>query len=61
LATFELATKKADDVATFLMEKGKLHTTTVTHEGLNGVRISPHIYTSFDELDLLVETIQQIK
>lgn len=61
LATFELATKKAEDVADFLMEKGKLHTTTVTHEGLNGVRISPHIYTSFDELDLLVETIRQIK
>lgn len=61
LATFEVASKRADEVVNFLMQNGKLHTTTVMHEGLNGVRISPHVYTSFDELDLLVETIKKLR
>ncbi len=61
LATFEVLHKKAEDIVAHLLEKSKIHASAVVQEGLNGVRITPHIYTSFSELDLLVETLRAIK
>lgn len=35
----------------------KLHTTVIQHEAVNGVRVSPHVYTTLAELDLLVDEL----
>jgi len=60
LATFSIEGMKAEDIATKLFTNQKIHATTVLHEGLNGVRISPNIYTSTDELDILVSGIKSL-
>jgi selenocysteine lyase/cysteine desulfurase len=61
IGTFEVKGKTADEIANYLMEKAKLHTSTVKIEGLQGVRISPHIYTTFEELDVLVQVLCTLK
>ena len=60
LATFAIEGMKAEDVASKLFINQKIHATTVLHEGLNGVRISPNVYTSIDELDVLVSGIKSL-
>ena len=57
LATFAIEGMAAADIAGQLFTGQKIHATTVLHEGLNGVRISPNVYTSVKELDVLVEGI----
>ncbi|MEM9024617.1 MAG: aminotransferase class V-fold PLP-dependent enzyme, partial [Bacteroidota bacterium] len=37
-----------------------IHTSRVTHEGIDGVRIAPHIYTNTYELDVLVDRLRKI-
>ncbi len=58
IATFSLAGKDAGEIANHLFDSKKIHATTVVHEALNGVRISPHVYTTINELDELVEGIK---
>ncbi len=41
----------------FLANQYKIHTSPVIWESLNGIRVTPHIYTSLRELDRLVEAI----
>ncbi len=60
LATFAIEGMKAEDIVTKLFANQKIHATTVLHEGLNGVRISPNVYTSTDELDILVKGIKSL-
>jgi selenocysteine lyase/cysteine desulfurase len=43
-----------------LFEKFKIHTSPVKYENLNGVRITPHVYTATRELDKLLEGINYI-
>lgn len=59
IATFGLAGKDADEIEAELA-KAKIHTSKVKHGNVNGVRISPNVYTTIAELDLLVETIDKI-
>ncbi len=37
-----------------------IHTTNIKHEGVDGVRITPNVYTSISELDRLVEALNKI-
>lgn len=61
MATFSLKFKKAEDIVAYLLNESKIHTSTILWEGMNAVRISPSIYNSFSELDLLVDTLKKIK
>jgi selenocysteine lyase/cysteine desulfurase len=38
----------------------QIHTTNIKHEGVDGVRITPNVYTSIKELDRLVEALNTI-
>ncbi|MBX3239794.1 MAG: aminotransferase class V-fold PLP-dependent enzyme [Chitinophagaceae bacterium] len=49
--------KKAADLDAFLFEKYKIHTTTIVWENINGVRVTPNVYTTTKNLDVLVEAI----
>lgn len=42
------------------MNEFKIHASVVKVEQLNGIRISPHVYTSLSELDTLVKAIKTI-
>lgn len=51
--------KKHDDLATYLFDKYKIHTVSINWENINGVRITPNVYTTIQQLDLLVEGIRK--
>lgn len=60
IATFGIAGKKGNEIADHLFNRYNIHTTNIDHEGLNGVRVSPHVYTSLQELDTLVKAIKEL-
>jgi selenocysteine lyase/cysteine desulfurase len=46
---------KANDIETYLYDKHKIHVVSIVHEKINGVRITPNVYTSTKDLDVLVK------
>lgn len=48
------------EIETQLFNDYKIHTTAVNHNGVIGVRITPHVYTSLRDLDLLVIALKEI-
>jgi selenocysteine lyase/cysteine desulfurase len=51
---------EAGQIESKLFEKYKIHTSPVKWEKLNGVRITPHVYTAVRELDKLLEGLNFI-
>ena len=49
--------KKPADLEAFLFDKYKIHTVSIEWENIHGVRITPNVYTTIGNLDLLVEGI----
>jgi selenocysteine lyase/cysteine desulfurase len=49
--------KRPADLDNYLFSNYRIHTTTIQWENINGVRITPNVYTSTKDLDLLVEGI----
>jgi selenocysteine lyase/cysteine desulfurase len=50
----------AQQVEMRLMDKQKIHTVSIVHEKVNGIRISPNVYTNPSEIDLLVKGLTDI-
>ncbi len=50
--------KKPGELDSFLFEKYKIHSVGIVWENINGVRITPNVYTTSSNLDQLVEAIQ---
>jgi selenocysteine lyase/cysteine desulfurase len=51
--------KKPAELENFLFDKYKIHCVGIEWENIHGVRITPNVYTSINNLDLLVEGIQK--
>jgi selenocysteine lyase/cysteine desulfurase len=51
--------KKPADLDVFLMENYKVHTVGIEWENIKGVRITPNVYTTTKNLDVLVEGIER--
>ncbi len=49
--------RKPGELDSFLFDKYKIHTVGIVWENINGVRITPNVYTTTKNLDLLVEGI----
>ncbi|GAC1707304.1 MAG: hypothetical protein NVS9B7_19600 [Flavisolibacter sp.] len=49
--------KQPADLENYLFTHYNIHTTTIGWENMNGVRITPNVYTSTRDLDLLIEGI----
>lgn len=49
--------KKPGELDAFLMDKYKVHTVAIEWENIKGVRITPNVYTTTKNLDVLVEGI----
>lgn len=49
--------KKSADLDSFLFNNYKIHTTTIDWQNLKGIRITPNVYTTIKNLDVLVEGI----
>jgi selenocysteine lyase/cysteine desulfurase len=60
IANFTIAGWEAADIDAKLFEKWKIHCTTINQEKIHGVRVTPHVYTSLRDLDVLVQAITEI-
>ncbi|MCS6934008.1 MAG: aminotransferase class V-fold PLP-dependent enzyme [Chitinophagales bacterium] len=60
LATVGIQGKNPPEIVSTLLEKYRLHTTSIVHENVNGIRITPHVYTTTEELDRLIHALQTI-
>ena len=49
--------RKPAELESFLFNTYKIHTVGIEWENIHGVRITPNVYTTLDNLDLLVEGI----
>ena len=49
--------KKPGELDNFLMDKYRIHAVAIEWENIHGVRITPNVYTTIKNLDLLVEGI----
>ena len=49
--------KKPGELDSFLLDKFKVHTVSIAWENINGVRVTPNVYTTVKNLDTLVEGI----
>ncbi|MCZ2277073.1 MAG: aminotransferase class V-fold PLP-dependent enzyme [Bacteroidia bacterium] len=60
LCNFRIDGLKTSFLESTLLEKYRIHTSPITWENIDGVRITPHVYTSTADLDLLVKAITEI-
>jgi selenocysteine lyase/cysteine desulfurase len=51
---------QASEIEAKLFEYSKIHVTTIQYEKINGVRITPHVYTTLQDLDILIKTLNKI-
>ena len=57
LANFSIEGMKASEIDTELFNKYKIHTVGIVWEKIDGIRVTPHVYTRLSELDKLLEAI----
>ncbi len=60
IALLQVEGKEPSEVSQALWRDYKIHTVAIVWEEIKGVRITPHVYTSLKDLDLLVKAIRQI-
>jgi len=60
LITFGIEGKEPGEIGNYLFDKHQIHTTSINHEKVHGVRVTPHVYTSSYELDRLVKAIKEL-
>jgi selenocysteine lyase/cysteine desulfurase len=60
LFNFGIDGMEAGDISSALFEKYKIYTVAIKWEKINGVRVTPHVYTRLQDLDRFVEAIQTI-
>lgn len=49
--------RKPEELEKFLLDKYKIHTVAIEWENIHGVRVTPNVYTTAKDLDVLVEGI----
>jgi selenocysteine lyase/cysteine desulfurase len=60
LTAFGIEGKTGNDISSALMQNAKIHTTTIAIEGIDACRITPNVFTSLAEMDLLVAEIGKL-
>ncbi len=59
IANISIKGKTPADLDGYLWDKHKIHTVGIVWENINGVRITPNVYTQLSELDKLVDAIHK--
>lgn len=60
ISLLQIEGKEPSEISQALWKDHKIHTVAIVWENIMGVRITPHVYTSLRDLDLLVKAIRQI-
>lgn len=58
MVTLQVKGKPGNLLASDLMSKHAIHVTTVNTTGIDGIRVSPHIYTTVAEVDRLISALR---
>ncbi|HAD12291.1 MAG TPA: aminotransferase [Saprospirales bacterium] len=61
IGNFGFEGKKPGEISDQLFSKYKIHTVSIEWEKISGVRVTPNVYTTTDELDKLVKGIREMK
>ncbi|MEL6865102.1 MAG: aminotransferase class V-fold PLP-dependent enzyme [Bacteroidota bacterium] len=59
IGMFSVDGKKSADVAKYLQKKHHIHTVSIEWENIDGVRVTPNVYTLTRELDVFVAAIEK--
>lgn len=51
---------QAQQIEAKLFESYKIHTVSIVHEKVNGIRVTPNVYTNLQDLDFLVKGLSEI-
>lgn len=51
--------KKPGELDAFLFNNYKIHTVTINWENISGVRVTPNVYTTIKQLDILIEALRK--
>ena len=51
---------QAPQIEAKLFERHKIHTVSIVHEDVNGIRVTPSVYTSTRDLDILIKGLTEI-
>jgi selenocysteine lyase/cysteine desulfurase len=60
IANFGIQGMKGSEIEAALFKNRKVHTVAIEYEKVNGVRVTPNVYTSFADLDELVAGIKDL-
>lgn len=60
IATVGIEGMQAGEIESKLFDKRGIHTVAIIWEGVNGIRVTPHVYTSTSDLDNLVEGLLEL-
>jgi selenocysteine lyase/cysteine desulfurase len=60
ICTFRLSNMKTAELDYQLLEKYRIHTVGINWPGVDGVRVTPNVYTSLKDLDRLVKAVNEI-
>jgi selenocysteine lyase/cysteine desulfurase len=60
IANVGVTTKKPLDLQQALFDRYRIFTVAIDSEGVRGVRITPHVYTTTAELDALVKALKEL-
>lgn len=60
IGVFGLPDKKPSELSDLLLTNHKIHTTGIEWEKVKGVRVTPNVYTTTEELDKLVRAIHKL-
>ncbi|GAB5540080.1 MAG: aminotransferase class V-fold PLP-dependent enzyme [Salibacteraceae bacterium] len=59
LTTFGIKGIDGGELGSAIWKSARIHTTSIKHEGVDGVRVTPNVYTSIEEMDRLVSAIKE--
>lgn len=60
IATIGFEGWQAQQIEAKLFEKHKIHSVSMIHEKVNGIRLAPNVYTSLQDLDMLLKGLTEI-
>ncbi len=60
IGNFSIDGWKPEEIDVQLFQAHKIHTVAINWENIHGVRVTPHVYTSLKELDLLARAIEKL-
>lgn len=60
LANFYIDGIEPGALTDYLFKKHKIFTVPIGHDEFNGVRVTPHVYTTLEELNLFIDVIEKV-